>query len=320
MARKVWSPERNRKLLEMYESGTLATSEMARALNVTDATVYNHLRRMGLSTKDLPRRYRAVKKFEFSDQDKLRIIRLAEQGCKVNQIALLLNRSLGPTRRIFTELGLKTTVYKAVPCGTSFGALTVVGPATPERTYKGHLEHRSHVRCKCGKSKIVFNYNLRTGNTTSCGCRFQQRRPDRDWVRRRCDVASGARMRHLEMNLTTAQIKFLGLLNCTYCGTSSANQMKGRKNGRSTGETVLNYSGIDRLDASSGYFPGNVVPCCPTCNRAKSDLVLSSFIAWLTTLERKLQLILSVTQLSTSASNSKYSSARRVLVHNATSG
>lgn len=29
--------------------------------------------------------------------------------------------------------------------------------------------------------------------------------------------------------------------------------------------------GLDRLDNSLGYIPSNVVPCCPSCNRIRSD-------------------------------------------------
>lgn len=31
--------------------------------------------------------------------------------------------------------------------------------------------------------------------------------------------------------------------------------------------------GLDRIDNDKGYHPDNVVPCCDTCNRLKSDLL-----------------------------------------------
>jgi hypothetical protein len=44
--------------------------------------------------------------------------------------------------------------------------------------------------------------------------------------------------------------------NCYYCNTSL------------TGETG---SGLDRIDNSKGYTPGNVNPCCSSCNRIRGD-------------------------------------------------
>jgi len=41
------------------------------------------------------------------------------------------------------------------------------------------------------------------------------------------------------------------------------------------------YSGIDRLDSSKGYEPGNVVPCCKQCNWAKNDIAYDKFLEWI---------------------------------------
>jgi DNA-binding transcriptional ArsR family regulator len=265
----------------MYESGKFCTSEMAEKLEVSIPTVYNHLRRMGLKTTTLPRRHRAAVKFEFSNSEKRQIIELAREGHKVVQIAVKIKRTLGPTRRIFRELGLTTTVFKALRAGERFGALTVIKAARSVKTYKGHFESRSHVACDCGKAKIVFNYVLRIGNTTSCGCRIHLKNPDRDWVRRRCDLENGARVRGLEMDLTMGQLKYLSALPCAYCSSPAMNKMKGRRGGRSTGETVLSYTGIDRVDSCKGYVCGNVIPCCHFCNRAKSNLSVETFSEWL---------------------------------------
>jgi len=83
VAKKIWSPARDRRLLRMYESGKFSTSEMAEKLEASIPTVYNHLRRMGLKTTVLPRRHRAAVKFEFSNSEKRQIIELAREGHKV---------------------------------------------------------------------------------------------------------------------------------------------------------------------------------------------------------------------------------------------
>src|SRR5260370_22340806 len=123
---------------------------MADQLGVSQPTVYKHLRRLGFNTAALPRRYRAAKKFEFSKKEKLRIIQLAQEGKKITEIALELRKTLGPTRRVFSELGLRTSNFKAVVIGKVFGYLEVVGHAEPLKTYKGHFESRCLVKCHCG--------------------------------------------------------------------------------------------------------------------------------------------------------------------------
>lgn len=40
-------------------------------------------------------------------------------------------------------------------------------------------------------------------------------------------------------------------------------------------------NGIDRVDNDAGYTAGNCVPCCKLCNRAKADLPIEDFLAWL---------------------------------------
>lgn len=39
--------------------------------------------------------------------------------------------------------------------------------------------------------------------------------------------------------------------------------------------------GIDRVDNSCGYHPGNARPCCKQCNRAKGVLAEAEFLAWI---------------------------------------
>lgn len=51
---------------------------------------------------------------------------------------------------------------KQIPIGSKFGRLTVISP--------GQTAGYSLCKCKCGKSVSVWNANLRSGNTKSCGC------------------------------------------------------------------------------------------------------------------------------------------------------
>lgn len=51
--------------------------------------------------------------------------------------------------------------------------------------------------------------------------------------------------------------------HCYYCGKFT----KG-----------TNFTGIDRICSDKGYIPGNVRPCCSTCNTAKSNHTTNEYI------------------------------------------
>lgn len=289
MAAKKWNPQRGRFLLRLYRSGKYSTGEMAEKLGVSPPTIYDRLRRMDLSTRSLPRRYRAGVKVEFSKEETEQIIAWKKQGLYNTDVALKLGRTIGPINRIVRELSLPTSLCKPILTGTRFGSLTVVEPANPSKTYKGHFESRCKVKCDCGKQVVVFNYVLRSGNTSSCGCRINRRNQDAVWVRVRSNITIGARVRgHGQMNLSLQHVKYICAKPCFYCGVSSSNELKGGRGGRSTGKTVLRYTGIDQVAAGRGYSPGNVLPACLICNRAKLNLTLKQFLRWLNLFEKSL--------------------------------
>jgi len=57
-----------------------------------------------------------------------------------------------------------------VPAGTRFGRLVVTGEAEPAAQLNRERKRRMVCRCDCGGEVIVRLTNLRSGNTTSCGC------------------------------------------------------------------------------------------------------------------------------------------------------
>jgi transposase len=280
MAAKVWSPSRNRQLLGMYHSKKFSTGEMAEKLQVSQPTVYNHLRRLGLTTSSLPRRYRAPIKIKLSDKEENEIIQLHQCGAYVTEIALKLNRPIAPVRRVFKELGLTTSNFKPTKPGQRFGSLQVIEPIASTRTYKGHLEARSRVVCDCGREKEVFNHDLRSGNSKSCGCRIQAKNRDAPYVRILSMYRSNAKDRNIAWELSLAQMKHLISLPCFYCKSLTSNVLRGRRSGISTGAKILEYMGIDRVDSDIGYIPGNILPACKSCNLGKSSLSLKLFVEW----------------------------------------
>ena len=155
--------------------------------------------------------------------------------------------------------------------GRRFGKLLVLccldGTVKPSR-------RRWLCRCDCGKTKSIRAINLTWGGTRSCGCLGgPSRKPDAT-IRRIYNIYSkGARERGLSFNLTLDEVKSITTLSCWYCGDSprlySPEPAK---------YAPVLYNGIDRIDNSKGYSPGNCVSCCTRCNLMKSDLSIDSFV------------------------------------------
>lgn len=90
-----------------------------------------------------------------------------------------------------------------------------------------------------------------------------------------------ARKRGLVFALDRTQVKDLTSAECHYCGArpSSVTSTPAKSysaEGSKNAEYV--YNGIDRVDNSKGYIPGNCVPCCAGCNTWKSAQSVEEFI------------------------------------------
>lgn len=130
--------------------------------------------------------------------------------------------------------------------------------------------------CDCGGSKVVRGQSLvrSTLPTRSCGCiarelrRVQHgaRRSAREVVEDRavCRYIESANGRGIEFSISKKEALDLLLSNCHYCGAEPSMERGKSKNGE-----VILMNGIDRLDSSIGYVPGNVVACCKKDNFSK---------------------------------------------------
>jgi hypothetical protein len=83
-----------------------------------------------------------------------------------------------------------------------------------------------------------------------------------------------ARVRNTSWALTNEECRVLFDAACFYCGRIGVNATKGEY-------SAYRHNGIDRIDTATGYTRSNVVACCGTCNRAKSDMSVDAFIDWL---------------------------------------
>jgi hypothetical protein len=87
---------------------------------------------------------------------------LRNAGTCASEIAHALGGTLGPTRRIFKELGLETSNRKSLKIGVRYSVLVVLDEE-PLKLMSGnnHALSRSLVQCDCGKAKVVWNHVLR---------------------------------------------------------------------------------------------------------------------------------------------------------------
>lgn len=69
-----------------------------------------------------------------------------------------------------------------------------------------------------------------------------------------------ASRRQLVFELTFAEFCVLWQHPCYYCGSD------------------IDTIGLDRIDNTQGYTLGNVVSCCTTCNRMKTNLTIEVFL------------------------------------------
>lgn len=125
-------------------------------------------------------------------------------------------------------------------------------------------------QCDCGNKKWVSNSNLINGITRSCGClslesKKARKRPDSEirlseiirYYRRNDKVAGRV------FDLTREEVHSLVSQFCRYCGVPGTP-----------------YVGLDRSDNKIGHTTANSVPCCATCNRAKLQMSVEEFYAW----------------------------------------
>ena len=169
---------------------------------------------------------------------------------------------------------------RKIQVGGKFGCLEVTKDlGTAERC--GVFQRRLECVCDCGNVFVAWAGPLRAGNTKSCGCLRKGRRESRLPLG---EAAFRAVFRSYQGNARTHGRPFILDLDetrelfqspCTYCGFPPQTISKTR-----AGHGEFVYNGLDRVDNTKGYVPGNVVPCCSRCNIAKQDLSVGEFLDW----------------------------------------
>lgn len=135
--------------------------------------------------------------------------------------------------------------------------------------------------CDCGNEHQASPANLRAGQVRSCGkCGAFLLKSDEAACRQaHNNYRRNARNRGLQFELSVDEFRSITSANCHYCGATPSNSHKAAR--PREGAVAYRYNGIDRVDNSIGYSAGNIVSCCQTCNRAKSDMPQGEFLAWI---------------------------------------
>ena len=180
---------------------------------------------------------------------------------------------------------------KRVEVGDVWGRLTVLEYAGRDKFHNKLFK----CQCQCGERQpVITESHLRLQHTRSCGClggvpgihgfpRGDSRAVALNIVYN--NYLQQAKLRGIEFSLTRDNFGELLQKNCEYCGNPPCRRVRrarvGKiKNLRGFYENFM-YNGLDRVDPSQGYKQDNVVTCCWTCNRIKSDMTKQEFVSWL---------------------------------------
>lgn len=139
--------------------------------------------------------------------------------------------------------------------------------------------------CDCGNITYVVPSKVAAGTTKSCGCLSDANIPpiNRKWS----PVISSARRCYRHYSDGDCVFESFYLLSqepCYYCGspphaiTNDSNYRKDASNFQKEQGNFI-YNGLDRIDNSLGHDVDNVVPCCWTCNRTKSDTNFIDYVS-----------------------------------------
>ena len=98
-----------------------------------------------------------------SDIEKRKIKRLYNKGLSILNISYELNRNKNTIKKYVKEMGLVREIPDLI--GQVFGKLTVI-----ELDQESSGGRKWICKCSCGNTVPVREYNLKSGNTKSCGC------------------------------------------------------------------------------------------------------------------------------------------------------
>ncbi len=149
----------------------------------------------------------------------------------------------------------------------------------------GLNKHRNHIwmcSCECGNTKAVVSSHLTQQKVKTCGCSgkssIKLEAGESAFNELFGRYKKQAKDRGYSFDLDKEVFKQLVDSSCFYCGSIPNNKVSNSK------DNYYLYNGIDRKDNTQGYNKDNVVPCCRVCNRAKNNMSMEDFMAWIYTI------------------------------------
>jgi len=173
---------------------------------------------------------------------------------------------------------IRSSVHRiGIRPGQVIGKRTILAELPQGTRYQRKFAYR----CICGKQGTTWLSHLKDGYGCGCGINTNAAVSARQ---KEPTVASfnellgsyrrEASKRKLAWRIDVELFKQLTKGRCTYCGAPPSASGRSRT---TTGH--YRYNGIDRVNNSIGYEPGNSVSCCCHCNRAKRALDIDIFLA-----------------------------------------
>lgn len=137
--------------------------------------------------------------------------------------------------------------------------------------------------CDCGNKTVVYSGHLKTGHTSSCGCKSHSLLYNsKAWKGYEKisgtyfnSIYYGAKTRNLEFSITIEEIWELFLEQNRKCALTGLNISFSSKHKLKDGTASL-----DRIDSSKGYIKGNVQWVHKTINLMKWNLEEKEFFAF----------------------------------------
>ena len=180
-----------------------------------------------------------------------------------------------------------------------FGTKLIPGQKINRLTVISYKEGKWLCLCDCGNYIEKETNSITSGNTKSCGCFSKENSqkliktiikantkfsPNISSARKiwRYYLSMDKKRMNEDTNLSFEQFYSLTQQNCFYCGINSSNKYNAFLSKKKSSQYAKDngwfiYNGLDRVDNSKPHNIDNVVPCCHTCNSAKSDRTISEF-------------------------------------------
>lgn len=152
--------------------------------------------------------------------------------------------------------------------GRQFRTVTILEVAEAPAGRFGH-----YWRCRCSRCGRV---RVKSTRCARLGCPCEKKAPSGQTAMRQIigQYRRSARSRGLLFELNEQQCKVLFESSCVFCGKPPSQI-------RRTEYDRYVHNGIDRLDSTKGYTPGNVASCCKTCNLRKGKMSVTEFKEWI---------------------------------------